>query len=650
MKKIIISLAVILLSAGVIAGGATSAFFTDTETSTNNTFTAGALDLKIDNESYYNGNACADADGEGPGTLWVWQGNAPYPVPGSPCTTSWLLDDLDKGYLFFNFLDLKPDDEGEDTISIHVQNDAWACLDMSLTSNDDNSSTEPELLAPDAQDVEDDTWDGELADTIQMLWWADDGDNVYEEGEQLITDGVQNIATMFGKDKTISVALADTGGNVWGGQNPLPGGETVYIAKAWCMGTLTENPVQDNGGVNPSVDPGVTCDGTLLNNLTQTDGVTMDIAFRAVQARHNPEFFCSQEEERFATLTINKVLIKNNGGNEEISDFQLFADNGVVEVPMTSGVANQVVAPATYTITETGVSGYVATFSGDCDVSGQITLEPGENKQCTITNDDLPGNITLIKNVINNNGGTAASTSAWGLRIDGSIVPNNLSVAVTANANHFINEDGRAGYHFVSITGAGCPISTSTPVVLNEGQSITCTITNDDNVPPPLVENFGSGTCLTDIAGWDEDAGESCTTGTVAAAIGSGDNTVSPEGGRFGLLSGNNGFICRSVNATGLTNLALKYYWRGDTDAEDNETGSVGYFTTGTCAAPGPVTNLAMHELDDTNNNASEPWSSLQSINLPGALDNTSFFIRFSADSNGGNESFRLDGISITGI
>jgi hypothetical protein len=299
---------------------------------------------------------------------------------------------------------------------------------------------------------------------------------------------------MFGEDNTFSVELADSTGNAWGGNDPLPANETVYIAKAWCMGTLAPAALVQDGNSNDGpiddtdiegldrLGTGVTCDGTTLNNLTQTDGVTMDIAFRAVQSRNNPNFVCNDDRPRTATLTINKVVVNNNGGNNLVADFQLFADNGIVPIPMTSGSSTVVIA-GSYTVTETGVSGYVASFSGDCDSSGELTLAPGENKQCTITNDDLPGSITLIKNVINNNGGTATANSAWGLKIDGNTVPNNTSVAVTANSNHFINETGRLGYHFVSITGAGCPASTSTPIVLNEGESITCTITNDDNAP-----------------------------------------------------------------------------------------------------------------------------------------------------------------------
>lgn len=46
MRKILISLAVIAV-AGAVAIGATTAYFSDTENSTGNTFTAGTLDLKV---------------------------------------------------------------------------------------------------------------------------------------------------------------------------------------------------------------------------------------------------------------------------------------------------------------------------------------------------------------------------------------------------------------------------------------------------------------------------------------------------------------------------------------------------------------------------------------------------------------------------
>ncbi len=643
-SRILLALLLIIGAGGALAGG-TTAFFSDTETSSGNMFTAGDIDLKIDNDSYYNGNRCTNVGNEeAPDYQWV--GEAAFPVAGTPCDTSFPASDLDNGLLFFNFTDIKPSDDGEDTISIHAgTNEAYACLDMALTSNDDISSNEPELGDGDAPEDENNTWDGELAQTLQMFWWADDGDNVYEIGEGALTDGVQTVEDMFGGDQQVFTAtLADADENIWGEDGGIPGNQTRYIAKAWCFGDLAMNALPNDAGTGPQDRPGFfTCDGSALDNTTQTDGITLDVAFRAIQARHNDRFQCDGEDEetRTATLTVIKVVTNDNGGNNVVADFQLFADNGVTEIGLTSGVPT--VVPATnYTITETGISGYVASFSGDCDANGFITLAPGDNKTCTITNNDLPANITLIKNVINDNGGTATANSAWGLRIDGNIVPNNTSVSVSANTPHSISEDGRAGYVFQSITGhPKCPLVLGGTATLDEGEAITCTITNNDVAP--LTESFGTGACLQDIPGWDEDAGESCVNGTVAAAIGVGDDTASPDGGRFALI-GNTGYICRQVSATGLQNLQLKYYWRGDSAGDAGaDFGVVQVYTGGTCASPTGVTQLASHDVSVNS------WSALQTVNLPGALDNTSFFVRFAADTNGGTESFRIDGVSVTG-
>lgn len=58
MKKIIISLGVVLAVSAIVAG-ATMAFYSDTETSENNVFTAGSVDLKVDHYNQtYNGVDC----------------------------------------------------------------------------------------------------------------------------------------------------------------------------------------------------------------------------------------------------------------------------------------------------------------------------------------------------------------------------------------------------------------------------------------------------------------------------------------------------------------------------------------------------------------------------------------------------------------
>lgn len=271
MKKILLSLSMILFT-GVLVAGATGAFFSDTETSTGNTFTAGAIDLKIDNESYV-----TDNDGV---------------LVASP-ETSWELSDLGD-QLFFNFVDLKPGDVGEDTISIHINdNDSWMCMSTQITGTPENGQTEPEALDDNSDGVD----DGELQDELNFVFWADDGDNVLEDDEQL--NGVwQGDAEEF--MSTSPRIVADKDWNIFTGtpNTPLVGGDDYYIAKAWCFGALGLDPVtQDNGsdaGRSPlTAGTGITCNGAVLDNSTQTDGLVGDIEFYAVQSRNNAEFSCS---------------------------------------------------------------------------------------------------------------------------------------------------------------------------------------------------------------------------------------------------------------------------------------------------------------------------------------------------------------------
>ena len=58
--------------------------------------------------------------------------------------------------------------------------------------------------------------------------------------------------------------------------------------------------------------------------------------------------------------------------------------------------------PAPTTSTEGGPAGYTESLSADC--SGTLAL--GETKTCTVTNDDIAPKLTVIKHVINDNGGT----------------------------------------------------------------------------------------------------------------------------------------------------------------------------------------------------------------------------------------------------
>lgn len=276
MKKILSSLILLGVIALVLIG-VSSAFFSDTETSKDNLLQAGKLDLKIDNESFYNGK----------------------PSP----ETSWLPDDL-PGHLFFNFQDLKPGDWGEDTISLRVDdNDAWACMNISLKEDDDETCNEPELGDdPSCDDPDDDIADGELANLLEFVFWADDGDNVLEVDENR-DEGVFKLGTAEEVFDGKIISLADALSGVLGLGGPFKGGETYYIGKAWCFGKLTPNPVPDDEGIDPTVEDGIDCDGSGLNNATQTDKVLVDFEFSAYQRRHNDNFTCTGERPSITPST-----------------------------------------------------------------------------------------------------------------------------------------------------------------------------------------------------------------------------------------------------------------------------------------------------------------------------------------------------------
>jgi predicted ribosomally synthesized peptide with SipW-like signal peptide len=269
MKKILISLSVIGVAAAAIIGG-TIAYYSDMETSTGNVFAAGAIDLKIDNTSYITD----------PTTGKLVRNDE----------TSWDTPSDLTNQLFFNFRDLKPGDMGEDTVSLHVNdNDAWACVTMNLTKNDDVDCTAPELKDdPNCVEDNNDDFDGELAQNLNFIFWADDGDNVLEQDEPILMQGPA-IDVLGGKTYTI----ADSESSIIPDKAPLKGGETYYIGKAWCFGELTTAPVEQGGNNSPLDNPGVLCNGAPVNNASQTDETMGDIIFYAEQARNNPDFVCS---------------------------------------------------------------------------------------------------------------------------------------------------------------------------------------------------------------------------------------------------------------------------------------------------------------------------------------------------------------------
>lgn len=278
LKKILLSLATI---GGVAALtlAATGAFFNDTETSTGNILQAGALDLRIDNTCYYNGNACVDINQE--------TGVGHWDDSREECSCTWRSKDLEEGDVFFDLHDLKPGDWEEDTISIDVDNPSWLCADIKVTRDVDNSCTEPEQEDETGACV-DPNGDGELAENLFFVFWTDDGDNVYECDPE--TESCEDVLTTGPASDvlgSVSWALADSST----GNGPI-GPERYYIGKFFCFGRIGEAPELPGDGSPAERGPGFTCDGKAVDNKPQTDSLEGDISFYAEQARHNESFLC----------------------------------------------------------------------------------------------------------------------------------------------------------------------------------------------------------------------------------------------------------------------------------------------------------------------------------------------------------------------
>ncbi|GIU95305.1 MAG: hypothetical protein KatS3mg012_1762 [Gaiellaceae bacterium] len=265
------------------------------------------------------------------------------------------------------------------------------------------------------------------------------------------------------------------------GNNPSPAsfagqgapGQEVTIGPGSYSVTETEDP---GYAVTYSSD----CSGTMPAGGTKTCTITND--------------------DKPAKLIVIKNVVNDNGGTKVAGDFpiQVSGNNPSPATFAGQGAPGQEVAigPGSYSVTETEDPSYAASYSADC--SGSIAL--GQTKTCTITNDDKAPKLTLVKQVVNDNGGTA-SASDWTLTAS----PNGFSgqgPSVSSGASfqagtYNLSESGPAGYDAGEwVCEGGSQDGAS--ITLGLGESATCTITNDDRpatlIVKKVVVNDNGGT------------------------------------------------------------------------------------------------------------------------------------------------------------
>jgi hypothetical protein len=276
-----------------------------------------------------------------------------------------------------------------------------------------------------------------------------------------------NGGTAVASDFTLNI-----GGVTAVGGNSVTGTEAPGVDKT--LSTVGAYTVTETGITGYSQSSSADCSGTIALGETKTCTITND----DIQPK----------------LTVIKNVVNDDGGNAVVANFPLFVN----ATPVTSGVQNGFNA-GNYTVSETGLTGYTAgPWGTDCAADGSITLAPGDEKTCMITNDDQPAHITLIKVVINDNGGNAG-VNDFGLFVGATDVDSGVTTDVDSNTPITIGEVGLPGYTLTGVEGnAKCIAINNGMVSLNESESITCTLTNDDIAPSltlvKVVTNDNGGT------------------------------------------------------------------------------------------------------------------------------------------------------------
>lgn len=155
MSRILYGLLLIIGAGAVIVGGATGAFFNDTETSQGNIFTAGGIDLKVDHtRQTYNDNECTTNCVEVEGNVLLDNGfetpevthGAKWEVFDSPVDSVWTVtwrDDVPATFGPQNRPDPAHLELHEGVLGLANQGDQYAELDSDWGGPNDSGSGEP---------------------------------------------------------------------------------------------------------------------------------------------------------------------------------------------------------------------------------------------------------------------------------------------------------------------------------------------------------------------------------------------------------------------------------------------------------------------------------------------------------------------------
>ena len=292
-------------------------------------------------------------------------------------------------------------------------------------------------------------------------------------------------------------------GNVEGA-DVMNGQDTGF--KQVAAGAVTVGESAGTGTSLGNYDSKVECDSTKgSTNPGTSHGFTVN---------YGDKVTCTITNIRKATLTVIKHVVNDNGGSKLAAAFPISVSGASPSPASFAGAESPgtivAIGPGAYNVTETEDPGYAATYSAGCSGS----LPAGGSATCTITNNDKPATLTVIKHVVNDNGGSATASNftmtingvtAQGGNAFAGVESPGVTKTLTTVGAYNVSESSLAGYTQTS-TSADC----AGTIAL--GESKTCTITNDDLAAKLIVikhvVNDNGGTAVSgDFSMTVDDAG-----------------------------------------------------------------------------------------------------------------------------------------------
>lgn len=183
-------------------------------------------------------------------------------------------------------------------------------------------------------------------------------------------------------------------------------------------------------------------------------------------------------------LKLVKTMNIAYGGAATADDFKAMVTDAMGASSDIAWDSSTGLPAGAYQVDETGPAGYTpSVWTGDCAEDGTITLLPGDEKTCYITNSDVQPKLKLVKIMDIQYGGTATAASFKASVTDaagaGTEVPWNTSTGFDVG-DYVVSETVLKGYE-ASGWGGDCAVDGS--ITLEAGDDKTCTITNHDVQP-----------------------------------------------------------------------------------------------------------------------------------------------------------------------